>query len=64
MELLGLCNRDLAEQQITYRDPDERSEFEGIIAIKKANDYLMELQQYREADRDREIMLIDKYIAA
>lgn len=35
MELLGLCNKDLAEQQIAYRDPDESGEFEGIITIKE-----------------------------
>lgn len=35
MELLGLCNKDLAEQQTTYRDPDESGEFEGIITLKE-----------------------------
>lgn len=60
---MGLYNRDLAEQQIAHKDTDERKECEGIISIKKANDYLMELQQYRKSERDGKVMLIDKYIA-
>lgn len=35
LELIGLCNRDLAEQQIAHKDTDERKEWEGIITIKK-----------------------------
>lgn len=64
MKLLGFYNKDLAKQQIAYSDSNESREFEGIIIIKSANDYLMELQQCRESDREGKIMLIDKYVAA
>lgn len=56
-------NRDLTEQQIAHKNTDKRKKCEGIITIEKANDYLMELQQYRESERDEKIMLSDKYIA-
>lgn len=35
LELIGLYNRDLAEQLIAHKDTDERKECEGIITIKK-----------------------------
>lgn len=65
MELLGLCNKDLAEQQITYRDPDESGAFERIIPIKEEMTIWWSYNNTEsQTGREKTIMLIDKYVAA
>lgn len=64
MELLDLCSKDLAEQQITYRDPDESGEFEGIITIKEQMTIWWSYNNKESQTGKEKIMLIDKYVAA